>query len=196
MGSLALHKSMALPPHTGLTVSGTPSLADGLPNTAMAATWSGTLGGSGLLNPIAGIGTALMTSIIAAPCEYPPNTSLVLGQLSTMYWMWALASLAPSADARKSKLAGETTAYAPTDLPPTLPRNESTNAPPTLPRPGASLVPRAKTTSMSGQSPGAASGGSAVAVGARRPAVVVRVAAAEAMSQRRIRVNGTRNDNA
>ena len=76
-----------LPPHTGLTVSGRPSLADGLPNTAMAATWSGTLGGSGLLNPTTGIGTALMTSITAAPCEYPPSTSLVLGQLSTMYWM-------------------------------------------------------------------------------------------------------------
>src|SRR3954466_15702351 len=106
MGSLALHKSMALPPHTGLTVNGRPSLADGLPNTAMAATWSGTLGGSGLLKPTAGIGTALMTSITAAPCEYPPSTSLVFGQLSTMYWIRALASLAPSAAARNAKLAG------------------------------------------------------------------------------------------
>src|SRR5258707_5740040 len=113
IGSPPLHRSMDRPPHTGLIVNGRPSLAEGLPNTAMAATWSGTLGGSGLLNPTTGIGTALMTSITAAPCEYPPSTSLVLGQLSTMYWMWALASLAPSAAARKSKLAGELAAEAP-----------------------------------------------------------------------------------
>src|ERR1700752_151593 len=105
---------MALPPHTGLTVSGRPSLADGLPNTAIAATWSGTSGGRGLLNPTTGIGTPLMTSMTAAPAEYPPSTSLVLGQLLTKYWTWALASLAPSAAARKSKLAGELHAEDPT----------------------------------------------------------------------------------
>src|SRR4029077_393440 len=196
--SLALHKSMALPPHTGLTVSGRPNLADGLPNTAMAATWSGALGGSGLLNPTAGTGTALMTSITAAPFAYPPNTSLVSGQLLTMYWMWALASLAPPAAARKSKLAGELTAYVPTDLPPTLPRSASTNASPTFPRPGASLVPRAKTTSMAGQSSADAIARSPIGMGdtagRRTAAEAVRAAVAEAMNQRRNRLNGTTND--
>ena len=43
-------------PTRGSIVSGRPSLADGLPKTAIAATKSGVLGGSGLLNPIAGIG--------------------------------------------------------------------------------------------------------------------------------------------
>ncbi len=97
---------MALPPQTGLTVRGRPSLADGLPNTAIAATCSGTLGGSGLSKPMPGTGTALMTSITPAPCEYPPSTSRVLGQLLTMYWMWPLASLAPAAALRKSNVAG------------------------------------------------------------------------------------------
>ena len=41
---------MDRPPHTGLEVSGRPSLADGLPKTAMPATCSGASGGSGLLN--------------------------------------------------------------------------------------------------------------------------------------------------
>src|ERR1700754_214554 len=141
-----------------------------------------------------------MTSITAAPCEYPPNTSLVLGQLSTMYWMWALASLAPPAAARKSKLAGDLTAYAPTDRPPTFPRSESTNAPPTFPRPGASLVPRAKTTSMSGQSSADAVARSPIGMGdtagRRTAAEAVRAAVAEAMSQRRIRFEGTTDDSA
>src|SRR5436305_7194145 len=51
-GSPPLHRSMDRPPHTGLEVSGRPSLADGLPNTARPATKSGALGGSGLLKPI------------------------------------------------------------------------------------------------------------------------------------------------
>ncbi len=52
-----------------LTVNGSPSLADGLPNTAIAATKSGALGGNGLVKPITGMGTAAMTSMTAAPCE-------------------------------------------------------------------------------------------------------------------------------
>ena len=51
---------------------------------------------------MAGNGTAAMMSMTAAPWEYPPSTSLVFGQLAIMYWMWALASLAPPAAARKS----------------------------------------------------------------------------------------------
>ena len=43
----------------------------------------GHVGGSGLLNPIAGNGTEVMMSMIAAPCEYPPSTSLVSGQVLT-----------------------------------------------------------------------------------------------------------------
>ena len=60
---------MDLPPQTGLVVRGSPSLADGLPKATTAATKSGALGGSGLVNPMAGTGTAAMTSMTAAPCE-------------------------------------------------------------------------------------------------------------------------------
>jgi hypothetical protein len=59
------------------------------------------------------------------------------------------------------------------------------------------LVPRAKTTSMSGQSSAVASPiGMGDTAGARRATEDVRAAVAEAMTQRRIRFNGTTNDNA
>src|SRR5690349_4323659 len=105
-GSPKLHRSIERVPYTGLTVSGRPTLVVGLPNTARAAMCSGTLGGSGALNPTAGNGTAASTSTIDAPWEYPPSTSLVAGQLVTIHWMWPLASLAPPAAARKSQVAG------------------------------------------------------------------------------------------
>jgi hypothetical protein len=59
------------------------------------------------------------------------------------------------------------------------------------------LVPRAKTTSMSGQSSAEAIPiGTGDTVGARRAAEAVNAADAGAISQRRIRFDGTRNDNA
>src|ERR1700694_2919906 len=140
---------------------------------------------------MAGNGTAVMTSITAAPWEYPPSTILVSGQLATVPWMWALASLAPSAAARKSSVAGWLTAYTPTDLPPTWLRSELTNDSPTRPMPTGSPVPRANTTSMSEQ--GACADGTGIRVGAMAGAINITpaastIAAAEAI-QRALRDN-------
>jgi hypothetical protein len=99
-----LHRSTVLIPYTGLiAVSGRPILVDGLPNTATAATWSATAGGNGRPNPKVALGSAVMRSTAAAPCEYPPTTMLVEGQAAAVAWMRALASSAPTgADWRKS----------------------------------------------------------------------------------------------
>jgi hypothetical protein len=81
---------MALAPYSGLfAVSGRPgALLDGFPKTATAATWSATLGGIGAGTKPRGNGTPaeVMTSMTAAPREYPTSTILVLGQFAAVYW--------------------------------------------------------------------------------------------------------------
>lgn len=81
---------MALAPYSGLIAVSRPpgSLLDGFPKTATAATWSATLGGIGAgTNPKGnGAPAEVMTSITAAPREYPLSTILVLGQFAAMYW--------------------------------------------------------------------------------------------------------------
>ena len=80
---------------------------------------------------------------------------------------------------------------APTERPPTLPRKESTNAAPTFPSPGASLVPRANTTSMFGQSAFA----TGASPGTRTTAEAIAVTTAATPIQRRTRSEVTVNDN-
>ena len=79
----------------------------------------------------------------------------------------------------------------PTDRPPTLPRSESTKALPMRPRPGASLVPRANTTSISGQASACACG-----AGVRSSEPTAVAAAAMSTELRRTRSMRTPNDNA
>src|SRR6185312_14239155 len=177
MGSPGIHMSIVFPTYSGpMPGIGSPPdnrlanepLSDGFPNTATAATLLATLAG---ISPVA-------RSITSAPCEYPPSTILVLGQLAAMFWTWPLVSLAPAADDLENEsVAGEFTGYTPTDLPPTWDVSESMNACPTPPTPGGSFVPRANTTSTSGHGAAAAEG-TVVAVNAeavtaaapRRPA--------------------------
>src|SRR5262249_14059210 len=110
-------------------------------------------------------------------CEYPPSTSLVLGQVATMDRTCACASFAPAlADGAISSPAGELTAYTPTDRPPTRGRSAPINSSPTAPPPRGSRVRRANVTSTSGQ--GAADAGEMRIVELSSVADVVTTAAA------------------
>jgi len=87
---------MDLPPHIGLTRERQAQLRRRVfANTAMAATWFWHVGRQRAVEPDDGHRYRLMTSITAAPCEYPPSTSRVLGQVLTMYWMWPLGVVGP-----------------------------------------------------------------------------------------------------
>ena len=80
IGSSGAHKLSVFPPYAGLIVgSGWPphnmveNPLDGSPNRATAATWSATEGGI----------CVVAKSITVEPCEYPPSTIFVFGQLAT-----------------------------------------------------------------------------------------------------------------
>src|SRR5437879_12891713 len=97
-----------------MAIGGAPTISinrfDGVPNRVTAATWSATSGGIGLGTSAAstpsGIAADVTKPITAAPCEYPPSTILVLGQLVAMDSTWVPASLMPSSAVGKSVLAG------------------------------------------------------------------------------------------
>ena len=79
---------MALPAKTD-DVIGLPNFAAGFPNTATAATLGRRLAGNGGADPISPIllpsgGMPASMSMTAAPCEYPPRTSLVDGHCCAM----------------------------------------------------------------------------------------------------------------
>src|ERR1044071_8061789 len=110
MGSPSLQRSMARPPKTD-DVIGLLNFVAGLPNTATAATLGTRLLASGGADPMSPIllpngGTPASMSTTAAPCEYPPSTSLVAGHVCDINATRFSASTAPSAAARKSYEAG------------------------------------------------------------------------------------------
>src|SRR6516165_4160089 len=81
IGSSGVHKLMVLPAYSGLiTGSGWPphnmleNPLEGSPNSATAATWSATRAGI----------AEVARSITVEPCEYPPSTIFVFGQLATV----------------------------------------------------------------------------------------------------------------
>src|SRR4051812_9720179 len=74
--------------------------ADGSPNSVTAATWSATSGGNGSGANEGGMpgGTsaAVTNPATTAPWEYPPRTTLVLGQVAAVACTRAPASRMPS----------------------------------------------------------------------------------------------------
>src|SRR6516164_10295666 len=87
-----------------MTIAGAPYFCnhgpDGVPNSVTAATWFATSGGMGWGTIAAGTpgGTAAEVTkpATAAPWEYPPSTSLVLGQFAAIDSMCVPASRMPS----------------------------------------------------------------------------------------------------
>src|SRR5258708_883137 len=96
---------MGLGTYSGpMTTVGAPAsrmkLSEGSPNGATAATWSATSGGIGWGTRAAGTPSGMTADVTkpatTAPCEKPPSTILVLGQLAAVAWMWSTASLIPA----------------------------------------------------------------------------------------------------
>ena len=90
---------------------GVTELVAGFPKTATAAMLGRSFAGNGGADPMSPIllpsgGTPASMSMTAAPCEYPPSTIRVAGHCWAMVEMRLVASVAPSAAARKSYEAG------------------------------------------------------------------------------------------
>jgi hypothetical protein len=99
-----------VPTVTGGSLIACMKRGDGFPKRAIAATWLATSGGIGAGTSEAetpsGTAFAVTNPATAAPCENPPSTISVWGQLAAVARTWVRASVIPWTAVGKSVVAG------------------------------------------------------------------------------------------